>query len=451
MRWLRGAVAVAALGVFVAATANAKVPSFVRMTGLACNQCHVSWSPTPDLTFTGLKFRLNGYRTPFVADKIEAGEEGSMNGNRLVLGLQNAWTLHYRSYLLQQSKSPSDPSLPAPSAGAISSQPLGTVGLDYAGAIGEHFGIWTEYYFSSKNATDNVNTINFVEDPEYEVRYVFNPGGNIVGMMFTTQDIGAGLFGAWYPGAPSSFSGEGGNGARSPYTDLGFYGLLNDRVTLGAFIEPGEDNLDYKRLNYTGYLGFLPFNSDGNYMWVTMQVKAGNDQIPGVSHITTQLGTNNIVTVNAIRGVSALHSGGSAYTSANTGDGTHFIFDAHGGFTDRGPYSAAYSISAATDNETYNDGSMYKSVGAGFRARFFYNRTYGVNFDISKHLSRSFTDATGVKHDIPDDPTATLGFVYRPAMNFAWEFSFTANSQSSVLDQNWRNGWSWNLMWHFLY
>jgi hypothetical protein len=110
--------------VWSAAVANAKTPAFVRMTGMACNQCHVSWSPTPDLTFTGLKFRLNGYRTPFVAEKIEAGEEGAMNGKRLVLGLQNAWNLHYRSNLFSQSKGGSDPSLPAPAAGPVASQPF---------------------------------------------------------------------------------------------------------------------------------------------------------------------------------------------------------------------------------------------------------------------------------------------------------------------------------------
>src|SRR4051794_11910883 len=68
MRWLRAAVMVAVLGVLVSQVANARVPLFVRQTGLACNQCHVTWTPTPDLTFTGTKFRLNGYRTPWVAE-----------------------------------------------------------------------------------------------------------------------------------------------------------------------------------------------------------------------------------------------------------------------------------------------------------------------------------------------------------------------------------------------
>ncbi len=81
MRSIRVAVALAAL-VMVARVADARVPAFVRQTGLTCNQCHMSWSNAPDFTFTGLKFRANGYRTPWVAEKIEAGTEGAVNGQR---------------------------------------------------------------------------------------------------------------------------------------------------------------------------------------------------------------------------------------------------------------------------------------------------------------------------------------------------------------------------------
>ena len=72
----------------LASNANA-VPSFTRQTGLTCNQCHITFSNVPDFTFTGKKFRMNGYRTPYVAEKIEAGEEGALSGNRLQLGIQN--------------------------------------------------------------------------------------------------------------------------------------------------------------------------------------------------------------------------------------------------------------------------------------------------------------------------------------------------------------------------
>src|SRR5256712_9451552 len=145
MRWLRVTVALAAL-VMVAKVASARVPAFVRQTGLTCNQCHMSWSNAPDFTFTGLKFRANGYRTPWVAEKVEAGEEGAVNGQRLVLTLGSMLSWHSRSIIVAQSKSASDPSLAEPSAGSPFTSPISTVAMHYSGPIGEHLGFWNEFY-----------------------------------------------------------------------------------------------------------------------------------------------------------------------------------------------------------------------------------------------------------------------------------------------------------------
>jgi hypothetical protein len=281
---------------------------------------------------------------------------------------------------------------------------------------------------------------------------VFNPGDNIVGMYLSTQDITAPLWAAFASGAPNSFNNVGVAGTRghAPFAYLGYYGLFRDRIFADVAAEPGEDNLDFKRMNWAGALGILPWNSDANYMWLTVFAKAGNDQVPAVSSLALAQGTNNIVTSNAILGVSALRAAGQPYASINTGDGTHFIVDAHGGFTDRGPHSVAYALGAAFDNETYDDGSKYKNTGLGASIRYQFQRTYGINAGVGKPISRSFTDASGVDHSIPSDLSWNVLFSYRPAMNFAWELGFS-NSQATVLDQNWRNGWSWNLQWHFLY
>jgi hypothetical protein len=283
----------------------------------------MTWSPTPDLTYTGMMFRLNGYRIPFAADKIEAGKEGAMNGNRLMLGLQNYWNLHYRSNLLAQSKSPSDPVTPVPSAGAVTTQPFTSVGLDYAGAIGDHFGIWTEFYFASGNGDGQGNTVNFAVNDEYDLKYVFNPGGNIVGMYLSTQDITAPLWAAFDNGAPNSFNNVSVAGTRghAPFAYLGYYALLRDRVYANLAAQPGEDNLDFKRMNWAGMIGFLPFTTNRNYMWVTLTAKAGNDGVPGVSSLGLAEGTNDIVTNNAIRGVSALR-GTAAILVGQPGDET---------------------------------------------------------------------------------------------------------------------------------
>src|SRR5688572_13928905 len=151
MRWLKVIVPAVALGVVAASTASANVPSFTRQTGLVCNQCHMTWTPTPDMTFTGTKFRLNGYRTPWVAEKIEAGEEGALNGRRLVLGVDGYLSYHMRSSLANQSRSPSDPTLAAPKANPIATQPFSSLAWDFTGPIAENIGIWTEWYSTQEN------------------------------------------------------------------------------------------------------------------------------------------------------------------------------------------------------------------------------------------------------------------------------------------------------------
>jgi hypothetical protein len=143
--------------VTLAGSANA-VPTFTRQTGLTCNQCHITFSNVPDFTFTGKKFRLNGYRTPYVAEKIEAGEEGSLSGNRLVLGIQNIFSLRFRNNLLSQSKPASDASQVAPEAGPVTSQPGTSISWFYVGGIGEHFGMWNEFYLDTAGNVSSAAT-----------------------------------------------------------------------------------------------------------------------------------------------------------------------------------------------------------------------------------------------------------------------------------------------------
>src|SRR2546422_267371 len=349
MRWLRGAVVLAALGVCVAQVASARVPLFVRQTGLVCNQCHVTWTPTPDLTFTGVKFRLNGYRTPWVAEKIEAGEEGALNGRRLVLGITGYLSYHMRSNLFQQSKAASDPALTEPDAGPVTSNPFSSLAWDYAGPIAENVGIWTEWYSTNFNpvpagtgevpAANSIgNQFGAVRNDEFDVRMAWNPGegGNIVSVYTNNQGQTSPFFAAFGSGTPAMGQGQ--------FIHHGIAGWFKDRAALELTIGPGQDNLEDK----------------------------------------------------------------------------------------------------------LNDGSETTLTGIGTTWRLWYDRTYGANIGVNKRLSYDFTDAAGVKHPIPSDVAYNVLLVYRMAMNFAWEFGFS-NAQSLRLDQNWRNGWSWNLQWHFLY
>ena len=430
MRLFRVVVPLAALGVFVAQAANANVPSYVRQTGLTCNQCHMTWTPNPDMTFTGTKFRLNGYRTPWVAEKIEAGEEGALNGRRLVLGVDGYLSYHMRSLLLTQSKSPSNPLDPEPDASPLATEPFQSLAWDFTGPITENIGIWTEWYSTQENPEAFGNTFGPVDNDEYDVKMVFNPGdgSNIIGFGINNQARTSPFFGAFGSGVASSQGNS---------VNLGVHAWLKDRVALNFTVIPGqgedsEARFDYERMNYGFTAAVLPMNTDAMWLMFTGAFMTGNDMQP----------------IGNVRGVSSLNAG-RTYVNEDLGDANRFLVDMRFGALDRGPWSWNTATALSLESETRADNSEVKNVAVATSWRLFYERTYGLLFNVNKRLTYEFTDAAGVVHDIPNDWGVGLGFVYRQAMNFAWELQF-ANTQSLGFD-NWRNGWNWNLRWHFLY
>jgi hypothetical protein len=404
----------------------------------------MTWTPTPDMTFTGIKFRVNGYRTPWVTEKIEAGEEGALNGRRLALSLTGYFTFHMRSNLFQQSKPSSSPASPEPEASPVASNPFSSLAWDWTGPITENVGIWTEWYSTQGSNGQVGNLLSLVRNDEYDVRMAFNPGdgGNIVSIFMNNQTHNANFFGAFNSGATS---GQG------QFIHMGVAAWLKDRVALQIAVAPGNDNLDYERMNYGFVLGVLPLNSDALYLVPTLSVMTGDDMTPMVS--TTALTTpwpGTVVTRDGITGISAYRAGGTPYAASDLGDATRVLFDVRFGALDRGKLSFTSATGVSVQNETYSDGAKTEMVSFGTTWRVFYDRTYGINFGVNKRLTYDFTDAAGGVHSIPNDLAYSVLLVYRQAMNFAWEFGFS-NNQSLKLGENWRNGWSWNLQWHFLY
>jgi len=452
MRWLRVAGVIAALAV-VAQVAQARVPSFVRMTGYTCNQCHMTWTPTPDFTFTGQKFRMNAYREPFVADKIEAGNEGAINGKRLVLGLQNYWTWHYRSNLLQQSKNASDPALPTPSASPISENPFSSVGMDYTGPIGEHFGIWTEYYVDAAGTVGNVR--GDWTNAEYTVAFATNPGGpgNVIGVVWTNQELPNDLgFSPFRSTAPDHLSHiTPAVGRIQPQVRLAQYGFIGNRFLYDVGIQTGEDNTDYRRLDYEGGFGYAFGNTDYKQGWLLLWWAAGNDVVPMISQNVFQWSNHSFTVRDGVTGISALHANGASYSSANTGDFYRIEPEIRLGAVDHGPWSISWSIVPFfAERERYDDGSIAINRGGGIAARFCWERTICWTPNYGWSNKYNFTDRFGVVHDIPIDANYGILVTYRVAMNAALEFQVN-NAQSLVLDQNYRNGWAWGFQWHFLY
>jgi len=452
-KWLSTALAFGGL-LAVANSANA-VPAYVRQTGFTCNQCHMSWSPTPDFTITGEKFRMNAYRDPFTAEKVEAGQEGAINGKRLVLGLQSYWTFHYRSALLQQSRGTYAPTAAKPAASAVSTTQFSSVGLDYAGPIGEHFGIWTEYYIDGAGAPGNVR--GDMTNAEYTVAFATNPGGpgNIIGVVWTNQeipnDMGFSPFGSttpahWFANVPRS-------GRILPNSRLMTYGFLGDRFLYDVGVIAGWDNTSYDKLSYGGTMGYALGNTDDNQLWLLAFWAAGNDNVPLLTTYTfDQSGVTPVFkAVDAIPGASAYRSGATSYTSVDIGDFYRLEPTVRYAFVDRGHHSVSSSTGFVMEQDKYSDGAKVQNQGWGTSWRYFYDRTIGFSFNLNKTTKFEFTDRNGVVHTAPKKGLGYgVGAIYRVAMNAALELSFN-NLQTQVLDQTYNNGWAWNFSWHFLY
>jgi hypothetical protein len=448
--------------VALASSANA-VPSFTRQTGLTCNQCHVTFSNVPDFTFTGKKFRLNAYRTPYVAEKIEAGEEGALSGNRLVLGIQNIFSLRFRNVLLSQSKAATDAATPDPGKGPVTTQPGTTISWFYVGGIGENIGLWNEFYLDAVgNASASAAPFRINTFDEFDLKFAFNPGyENIVGFAITTQSLQdlAG-FNPFNSGTPSAMQRGGISSAHTAYVNLGAYTLIKDRFLIIAGTQPGEDNYSFSDgMNTQGIIAYALGNTDKNQAWVNFNIKAGNDGVPIVSN--PSLNSDRAITYSeAIAGVTALHKDAAgkalgAYTPANTGDFVRTLAEVLYGFVDRGPHSFTGGAGISNNRETYDDGAEIKQTAIGLRGRYFYDRTYGVEYTYTKQMKNDFTDSTGKLHKASTDWNGTSAtFFYRPAMNFSFSLGVGINrTLGQKLDDTRvvRNGWSWNLGYDFFF
>jgi len=471
MRRFGLAAVVAAFGIVALAGSANAVPSFVRQTGLTCNQCHITFANVPDFTFTGKKFRLNGYRAPYVAEKIEAGEEGALNGKRLMMGVQNIFSLRFRNTLLSQSKGSNSPTNTAPSASALTTTPGSSISWFYVGAIGEHIGLWNEFYLDGAGGGDGNSIFRLEAFDEYDLKFVINPGyDNILGIAYTTQASNclAGFCPYTPGGGSANLTGKGIGNAHTPYVNMMAYALIKDRLVGVLGIQPGEDNRSFSGHNYGGLFAYALGNSDYNQSWIKYEFAMGNDAIPAITNVGLDADRN--VTYSTASQYTNLRGNTAAtrvaYKAADMGDFFRQGLQVLYGFVDRGPHSLSSGCGWSMTRETYAEGSEYKpaqSAGCGFR--YYYDRTYGVEYSLTRPINKgTFKDKNGTTHTIRNGAFNPVNFTvfYRPAMNFSLSLGLAAMTKGAqsgftapdVVDNNFsysRSGWSWNIGFDYMF
>jgi hypothetical protein len=441
--------AIVAVGALTLVSSAHAVPSFTRQTGMTCAQCHVMFgAPVPNFTFTGKKFRMNGYRVPFVTERIEAGQEGALGGKRLNISLFPYLSLRYQSVFAAQTKVPG-----AAQAGPISSNPTSRLAIFTGGPVADNFGLWTEMYLTPDgSAGNNEWTFGLFSLDEYDLRYTKMKKNNVFGLAFSNQGISeiAG-FGPWPISVPQEFNRGTFFGWSHPNTgNLLAYAFLNDKVLVTGGASPGQSNLDWKRLNYLGQVAYAIYNSDARELWVNVIYKAGNDDIPFIT--STSPGANRTWAYTSnVNGIDADPGAGvRAYVAADMRKTSRLTTEVRYSFIDRGPHSAEVVGRMNLNHDTYIDNAEAKRNDVGTAVRYIYNRTYGVDFGVWKPTTYEFTDATGTTTKIQNKMAYQSYFSFQPAMNMILSLA-VSNLQSQSLTTAPVTGWNWSLGVDFLF
>jgi hypothetical protein len=290
-----------------------------------------------------------------------------------------------------------------------------------------------------------------------------NPGfDNIVGLAVTTQQLAdlAG-FGPFSSGTPNNMQRGGFSSAGAAYVNLAAYAMIKDRILLVGGVQPGESNYNFSDgMNFQTVVGYALGNTDQNQLWIMGNVKAGNDAVPVVTNFALN-SDRGVVWSESIRGVNATRGNDNAgrplgaYTPANTGDFVRSMAELHYGFIDKGPHSLTTAFGVSYTKETYDDGAEIKQSAVGGRVRYYYDRTYGVEYQASKQLGNEFTDRRGTVHEATKNLNATsINFFFRPAMNFSLNLGLGLNKTLGVMlndNRTVRSGWSWSIGYDFFF
>lgn len=439
------AFAIVAVGALTLVASAHAVPSFTRQTGMTCAQCHVMFgAPVPNFTFTGKKFRMNGYRIPFVTERIEAGQEGALGGKRLNMALFPYLSLRYQSVFATQAKAPG-----AAAAGPISSNPTSRLALFTGGPVGDYFGLWTELYLTPDGARDGDWTLGLFSFDEYDLRFTKMKNNNVFGVAFNNQGIAeVSGFGPWSPGG-SQLNRGGLNGWSHPNRgNFLAYAWLNDKLLVTGGASPGDNNLNWRKTSYLGQVAYAIFNSDAREAWLNVMVKGGNDAIPLATNTAVGANTRQWNYTAGVAGVPT-YMGGTNGIVPQIADYSRITSELRYGFIDRGPHSLEMGAAFNMNTDNYLNGDKLKQNSAFARVRYVHNRTYGADITVGKNLTYDHTVA-GVTSKIDDKMSYNTYFTFQPAMNMIIALQY-GNTQALSTTAAALTGWNWGVNVDFLF
>jgi hypothetical protein len=378
------------------------VPAFARQTGLSCNQCHTSTYPVPGFTYTGKMFRLRGYRTPNIGERMQVNP-GQFGGLDLSVS-------DYTSYFFRiapfSSTRPAGVDQPT-----TNRYPLyQTMSFFFVGPVSPSIGTWLEVYYQNTTAS-SAGTIeqSLANVNELELVWSKDIGDNIVGVQLTNRGGADGTAPFWWPFLGQRYWDHDVGVGPSP-GQLGAYTYLNRLVYLYAGISPGGDNRDWDGRNMFLNAAFSPLHQDISELWVNLEYNFGNDMVPLVNSRVRNAGTDFAYTYAfglPVQGVPAKTT--DSFNRLHT--------ELRYNTVDRGPHTVETAVMWSTSKDNYTDGTEASVQSVGAWARYEHNRKWGLSGSLTKPINYKYTDATG-EQEIDTHHSWSVHAWIKPWMNF---------------------------------
>jgi len=399
------------------------VPAFARQTNMSCNQCHTAHGgPVPNFTMTGKKFRSTGYRMVHVREDIESGVNGD-KGERLNLPVLDYFSFRLQSQLMDVSRNPFSGDW-----GEVSTNPTSRLAFFFVGPVGDHFGIWNEWYFHTLGSSDDEWSLDLASWDEYDIRYTFNPDNPSyqIGLGLTNQPVydvlGFGPFPV-FAGGRMAQRGEIGGYAHPNYGTMFLYGWMQDRWVWLLGGNTGDTNLGWDYANVIGEFGYAIANSNANELWLHAVGRSGTDVMPIVTTNYVAEGDRDWSYRDAVSGITETRPEDSGpYLSRDIETATTIEGEVRWSRQDWGPHSFESVLRVARSTEDYRDGASTDLSTVGIDIMYGYEHTYYVMPFWNTKTTYDFTDHTGTLYEIDSSPQYGVNLGFKPTENFLVNF-----------------------------
>ncbi|HXZ50267.1 MAG TPA: hypothetical protein VEG27_14705 [Usitatibacter sp.] len=440
------------------------MPSFVRQTGMSCNQCHFTHDPVPNFTIQGMKFRSMGYRIPERATKLRAGSPGATQGETLDLPMWDYLSFRFESDLVSKSKAPGGETT------ETASNPTTRFAFFATGPVTDHIGFWNEFYFTGNGANNAIGgsgdggsawAPGLTAWDEYDLVWTVNPdaiqeNGDVYSIRFTNQGISeTDGFGPGPGGVPSFIGPRGGIGGYDHPPEGGFRatGWMHDRWVWQFGIRTGDNNSGWAQKMYEYSAAYFFRNASDDTIALRLMGQWGDDEIPYATSTNTQSGANQNPLVytyrDAIPGISATRGAGlGPYLNTDLDRNVAYTPQIRWQKSDVGADGGTSWLLAAGygyGKDTYKDSASFETSSLGASFLYCWMHTYCAQPIYTHSLKQKFTDHTGKSYNIDTPDSWTMYLIYQPAMNFAVVGSISNASTLSLTAPAKTGGYSFSV------